>query len=240
MTADELRKLREHYFSLIGQKEVFDRHPTPFIAPQPATVLQDEMNSLETDFPGLIPEFDLKRFYNRVGGADRYDCLGIQTYLASIVGKLKAVIDANEPKAIFQEQDFKFITDPEIRKILVRDYEEIQRAVVSNCWKSVIIFVGGAIEAILLDLLERDPAKARASANAPREQDLKKWDLADLIKVSVDLKLVSDAVEKLSDPIREYRNLIHPGNEIRRKLKFDAGEAKIAFEVLGIVCRDLS
>lgn len=240
MTAEELKKLRGYYFSLVGQKELFDRHPTPYIHPSPVGILQGEIESLKTDFPGLIPEFNLNQFYERLGGGDRYNCLGIRAFLASTVGKLKAVIDASESQAIFQEQDFKFVGDPEIRKILVRDYVEIQRALVSNCWKSVIILAGSAIEAILLDLLERDPTKAKASTKAPKEPDLKKWDLADLIKVSVDLKSVTDGVEKLSDPIREYRNLIHPGNEIRRKLKFDAGEARIAFEVLGIVCRDLS
>lgn len=239
MTSNKLEKLRGYYLSLLGQKEVFDHHGAAFIDPSPVGVLQNEIDSVKTDFPGLIPEINLGQFHSRIAGVDRYNCSGIRTFLASAVGKLKAAIDASEPTPIFQEQDFKFVTDPEIRKILARDYEEIQRALVSNCWKSVIILAGSAIEAILLDLLERDPAKARASTKAPREPDLKKWDLADLIKVSVDLKLVTDGIEKLSNPIREYRNLIHPGNEIRKKLKFDAGEARIAFEVLGIVCRDL-
>ena len=63
--------------------------------------------------------------------------------------------------------------------------------------------------------------------------------LKTLIDVSVELKLVSAGVEKLSNPVREYRNLIHPGNEIRSGLTFGAEEAKIALEILHMLHRDL-
>lgn len=106
--------------------------------------------------------------------------------------------------------------------------------------KSVIILAGGAIEAILLDLVQADEAPAKGSGKAPKEPNVTKWDLKDLISVCVDLKLVTAGVERLSSPVREYRNLVHPGNELRTKLTFSAEEARIALEVLNIVHRDLS
>lgn len=63
--------------------------------------------------------------------------------------------------------------------------------------------------------------------------------MADLINVAVELKLVSAGVEKLSHPIREFRNLIHPGNEIRNDLQFGQEEARIALEGINIVHRNL-
>jgi hypothetical protein len=69
---------------------------------------------------------------------------------------------------------------------------------------------------------------------------LTKWDLRDLIAVCVDLKLVSPGVERLSSPVREYRNLVHAGNELRTGLVFGSEEARIALEVLNMVHRDLS
>jgi hypothetical protein len=243
MTGDELKKLKGHYFGLLGQKQLFDTFASKayYIDPSPVGVLQDTFDSVEKDFPGLLRTFSCKNFYASMGGAERYNVPGIQAFLASAVGKLKAEIDSQESVTIFEKRDFSYVNDSEIRKILERDYLEIQRALVSSCWKSVIILSGGVIEAILLDLLQKNLAKAKASSKAPASNpDITKWDLADLINVSVDLGLVSGGVEKLSNSVREYRNLIHPGNEIRKKLKFDAEEARIAFEVLGIVCRDLS
>lgn len=142
---------------------------------------------------------------------------------------------------VTQTREFAFITDPELRRILERDYIEIQRAFIAQCWKSVIILCGGAIEAILMDLLLQNPSGAQAAAKAPRgRSDISRWDLADLINVSVELRLVTNAVEKLSHPVRDYRNLVHPGNEVRNNLTFGAEEAKIALEVLHIVHRDCS
>lgn len=127
-----------------------------------------------------------------------------------------------------------------MRGVLERDYSEIQKAYIAQCWKSVIILSGGAIEAMLLDRLSRQPERAKASTKAPREADLTKWDLAKLIDVSVDLGYVSLGAEKLSHAVREYRNLVHPGNEIRNRLTFGAEEARIALEVLHLVWRDHS
>jgi hypothetical protein len=67
-----------------------------------------------------------------------------------------------------------------------------------------------------------------------------RWDLSELINVAVELQLVTEGVEKLSHSIREYRDLVHPGREIRKKLSFGAEEAKISLEVLKILHRDLS
>lgn len=144
------------------------------------------------------------------------------------------------PSNNITQKDFSFIKEPQLRDILERDYSVIQRAFNGKCWKSVIILSGGAIEAILTDLLLQNQTKAMAASKAPKKPDITKWDLADLINVCVELNLVSSGIDKLSHPVREYRNLVHPGNEIRNKSKFDEEEAKIALEVLHILHRDLS
>jgi len=135
---------------------------------------------------------------------------------------------------------FQFIRDEGLHQLLERDYQEIQRALGARCWKSVIILSGGAIEAILTDLLLVNESAAKAAQSAPKKSDITKWDLADLIDVAVELKLIAPGVSKLSHPVREYRNLIHPGNEIRNKLSFGPEEARIAIEVLRMLHRDLS
>jgi hypothetical protein len=64
--------------------------------------------------------------------------------------------------------------------------------------------------------------------------------LADLIAVAADIQAVSQSAEKLSHTVREYRNLVHPGNQLRTGLKVQPEEARIAVEVLNILIRDLS
>jgi hypothetical protein len=141
---------------------------------------------------------------------------------------------------VTQNREFSFVKDAELRKLLERDYLEIQRAFTALCWKAVIILSGGAIEAILTDLLLQNESKAKAATKAPKKPDITQWDLADLINVCVELSIVSAGVDELSQSVREYRNLVHPENEIRNKLIFDAEEAKITLEVLHIIYRDLA
>lgn len=81
---------------------------------------------------------------------------------------------------------------------------------------------------------------ALTAKSTPKENDITRWDFSTLIEVSVELKLVSAGMQKLSHPLREYRNLVHPSNEIRNQLSFNAEEAKIAVEVVHILHRDLT
>jgi hypothetical protein len=56
-----------------------------------------------------------------------------------------------------------------------------------------------------------------------------------------ELDLVKDeGLQKLSHSVRGYRNLVHPGNELRSKLTVAPEEARIALSVLDMLHRELS
>jgi hypothetical protein len=153
----------------------------------------------------------------------------------------RAASDVSRDNHTVETREFSCISDPALRKVLERDYAEIQRAFNAQCWKSVLILSGGAIEAVLLNLLLQNQSAAQAAPKAPKgKPDISRWDLVDLINVCVEIRLVTNGVEKLSHSVRDYRNLVHPGSEIRNNLTFGAEEAKIALEVLHIVHRDCS
>ena len=159
--------------------------------------------------------------------------------LEALEGYMQSAVEESTP--VTQPREFAFIGNHELRKILERDYQEIQQAFIAHCWKSVIILSGGAIEAILMDLLMKNQTAALGAASAPKgKSDIATWDLVHVINVSVELGLVSSSIDRLSHSVREYRNLIHPGNEMRNKLTFDKEEARIALEVLNMVHRDCS
>jgi len=132
------------------------------------------------------------------------------------------------------------VKDPQLRNVVERDYAEIQRGVAGQCWKSSIILSAGAIEAILLDLVLQEPARARKTKHAPEEADPTLWHLIDLINVAVEMGRISPGIQKFSHSVRAYRNLVHPAQEVRTGMKIGEEEAKIALEVLHIICRDLT
>lgn len=241
MDSDELRRLRQFYQSLLGQQRILESISGNFVYGKSILPLEGEFRQLNEEFPSLIPPFNMNNYYSHTAsGRTVYDLTAIRTFMAMALGRLQIAIEQPASIPVTEKRLFAFINNSDLRAIIERDYSEIQRAYIAQCWKSVIILCGGAIEAILTDLLESDETGAKASKSAPKEPDITRWDLSQLIGVAVELKLVSTAVEKLSHSLREYRNLVHPGNELRNKLRFDAEEAKIAIEVLNILHRDLS
>jgi hypothetical protein len=238
MEEESLKKLRKFYHSILNQQRLFDS--LQHVDQYPTKILDLELKNFQKEFPGLLAPFILGEYYKgQRGNTQFYSVEGIRAYLGMAVGRLKVEIDEQSISPVTEKREFLFVKDAQLRMILERDYLEIQRGFIGECWKSVIILCGGAIEAVLTDLLKTNEPQAKASGKAPKNPDLSRWDLSDLINVAVELKLITPGVEKLSHPIREYRNLVHPGNEIRNKLTFNAEEARIALEVLNIVYRDL-
>ena len=243
MNSDQLNRLRILYHSLLEQQRALgslDLKGGNYIETKGVLPLVNELLQVTKEFPDLLPTFDPGQYKSSGAGGMYYNYVGIQTHLALVIGRLKISIEQPTEIPVTENRQFAFMNNPNLRVIIERDYSEIQRAYIAQCWKSVIILCGGAIETILTDLLESNENTAKSSKSAPKEPDIKRWDLSQLIGVAVELKLVSTAVEKLSHSLREYRNLVHPGAELRNKLGFDAEEAKIAIEVLNIVHRDLS
>jgi hypothetical protein len=238
---ERIKKLRAYNRSLLGHQRILEELSAKRVYAKEllGNLLAAEFQRIESDFPGLVPAFSRDTFVRRLPDGIYFDPEGLRAFISTALGRLQSEIDESVGDSVIERREFTFIQNEELRRIIDRDYGEMQRAFVSNCWKSVIILAGSAIEAILSDLLQRDVAKAKNSGKAPKEADINKWDLVDLINVAVDLKLVSEGIEKLSHPVRQYRNLVHPGNEIRNKLTFGTEEARIALEVVNIVYRDL-
>lgn len=242
MEREQLTKLRSYYHSLLEQQRVlnsFDSN-TIYVDTLCMQPLVDELSQLTNEFPEVVPAFSRGKFHVVSTYNDSMNLVGLRTFTAMALGRLKIAIEQPEHDPVTEPKLFSFINNTKLRAIVERDYLELLRAYIASCWKSVIILCGGTIEAILLDLLKSDEESAKATQSAPKQTDINRWDLSQLIDVVLELKLVSPSVEKMSHPIREYRNLVHPGNELRNQLIFDEEEAKIAIEVLNILHRDLS
>src|SRR2546428_564052 len=142
MTDDELKKLRGHYHALLGQQRLFDdprvveRHT---VESGPLKLLAAEIASVEASFPGIIPPFQEETFFSHRGsrGETYYLVSAVRSYLAIVVGKLKASIDIPESTPVTQKREFAFVKDPELRRIMERDYLEIQQDYLVKSWKSL-------------------------------------------------------------------------------------------------------
>jgi hypothetical protein len=163
--------------------------------------------------------------------------LTIRTGLAEIEG-VKTTL-AELPSSAIIEKEFAFVSDDELRNICKRDYEEIQRVQIAGAHKATIILSGSLTEALLLNALQVDETKAKSSSKAA-SGPLTRWDFHDLLQVAIDMGLLNPGVTDLAKGIKDYRNLIHPGREVRTKFHVGSEEATIARQFVEIVIRDLN
>ncbi len=235
----ELKSLRLFGSTLAEQKNFLDARlgTHSYVDGDVFSQIMDEVESARELFPFLVPSCDRDAFVS-FGG---YSARALSMYLGRVLARLRAEIPESDSSPITEERDFSFVRDTGLRRLLDRDYPEIQRAFVAECWKAVIILAGSAIEACLLDLALQNSAAAKTTTAARKAAaEITKWTISELINVGIELGLVPVGAEKLSHSVREYRNLVHPGYEIRSGLGLGREEARIAVEVLNMIQRELS
>lgn len=139
--------------------------------------------------------------------------------------------------------EFWFISNPDVQRQLAADWQEAQRVHQAKAWKSCVILCGGILEGMLLDVLRQDEQQAREVYQRLRKKpppDLTGWYLVDLVDVAKETGILAKGTDHLSHAIREFRNLIHPGRQIREKVKLTEEEADIALSVVRICLRELA
>jgi hypothetical protein len=127
---------------------------------------------------------------------------------------------------------FDFISDPNLKFMLERDYKELEVCFKNKADKSVLILCGSIIEAIFVDYFMLNPPPNYT-------KDILRAELKDLIELGHKTKLISDRTESLSTVVRNYRNLIHPGREVRENEKFDHDSASVALSLMNIIVNEM-
>lgn len=128
---------------------------------------------------------------------------------------------------------FDFVNDEQIKEMLKRDYTELQNCFDNKASKSVLILSGSILEAVLIDFFSAKISSANDLAKLHRET------LGNLIERANNEKLIDDNHKNFSSGIQGYRNLIHPGREVRLKEKFDYDTASLSFSALKLILKEI-
>ncbi|MFD1096120.1 hypothetical protein [Salegentibacter chungangensis] len=128
---------------------------------------------------------------------------------------------------------FDFINDNKFRKILERDYNELRDCYNVKASKSILILSGSIVESVLTDYFVENLPTGKTENNILRSS------LADLLDLAEAADIINSKDKQLAVIIKDYRNLIHPGKEIRTKEEFDFETAKLAKILLDIILRKL-
>jgi hypothetical protein len=134
-----------------------------------------------------------------------------------------------------------FVPNEDLRRQLNVDLVEAEKALEHGLWKSCMVLSGCLVEGLLLDVLGRlpnpqDPARTAPASTAKSS----KRTLEQLLDEALGLKLLSSTTVHLGHACRDYRNLVHPRVQLRRKTAVNKLQASTALNAAHEILRELS
>jgi hypothetical protein len=114
---------------------------------------------------------------------------------------------------------------------------EARKALGAGAHLSVIFLCGSVLEAVLLGAAQKGPESFNRASASPKANDgsvkrFHEWSLAQLIDVSCEIGLLKPDVKKFSHGLRDFRNYIHPYEQMISSFTPDEHTAKVCFQVL--------
>ncbi|MGA3058627.1 MAG: hypothetical protein ABSE70_11450 [Candidatus Limnocylindrales bacterium] len=132
------------------------------------------------------------------------------------------------------EIDFDFVADEVLRASLESDADEMAKCAQAGANKAVHVLAGSIVEALLADHL------ASLNYQDPSHKTVEELDLGQLIAGARNQKVLSPMAVDLASVVKTYRNLIHPGRQLRVKERADASTAAVAMQLVKIVAAEVA
>lgn len=107
----------------------------------------------------------------------------------------------------------------------------------AKAYLSVIFLCGSVLEAVLLGAAQKNPENFNNSTIAPKDKEGKvkkfhEWNLSQFIDVACEINILKPDIKKFSHGLRDFRNYIHPDEQISSGFKPDEHTAKLCLQVL--------
>lgn len=146
----------------------------------------------------------------------------------------------------FQEISLESIgLEGSITEILKLRIGEIEKCLSADAPLSLIFLAGSTLEGVLLGVALKHPKEFNQSYSSPKDKDgkvkqLQDWTLSNFIDVAYDVGLLAEDVKKYSHTLRDFRNYIHPYQQMSSRFNPDKYSAKISWQVLKAALAQLS
>mgnify|MGYP000691434367 CR=1 FL=1 len=164
-----------------------------------------------------------------------------------IANRLLGVEQKETNQEILTEEDFlnyefdkidlsKLGLEDKIISVLNHRINEIEKCLKAKAFLSVIFLCGSVLEGILLGIAMKMPDEFKKSPFSPKKDGnvlpFRYWKLANFIDVAHSIKLLKEDVKKLSHVLKDFRNYIHPYQQLESRFEPNEHIAKICWQVL--------
>lgn len=179
------------------------------------------------------------------------DCLRIANRLRGVSNKT-AESDSVDTEKEFLKKEYQNISlekldiDDMLLNVLQQRLIEIEKSIQTGASLSVIIMCGSVLEGLLLGVALKNMKEFNQSSSSPKNKETGKvlsfqdWTLNNLIDVAYNIGFLGLDVKKFSHSLRDFRNYIHPYQQMSSQFNPDIDTAKISWQVLKATINDLS
>jgi len=162
------------------------------------------------------------------------------------------VIEVKEVKEDdFLKKEFSEISleklglDGVITETLNLRFDEIKKCLSVKAPLSVIFLCGSSLEGILLGIASKHPREFNQAKASPKDKEGKtfqfhQWTLSNFIDVAYEVGLLKEDVKKFSHSLRDFRNYIHPYEQVSSRFNPNEHTARISWQVLKAALFQLS
>ena len=138
----------------------------------------------------------------------------------------------------------KLPVEPTASVIIQERIEEAQHCLSLGAHLSAILMCGSVLEAVLLGAALKNPELFNRSDSSPKKygkvKPLIEWRLSELIDVAYKTGLLKLDVQKFSHGLRDFRNYIHPYEQMASGFKPDAHTSKLCLQALKAALADIA
>lgn len=193
----------------------------------------------------------LLEYANSIETLEEKDFKQATIYINSLLGikeptnNTKKEVTENE----FLNQEFKNIDLTSLNlgtqtEIISQRLNEIKNCLNSQAPLSVIFLCGSTLEGILLNVALQNMKEFNTSRSSPKKdgkvKQFHEWSLNDLINVSYEQSFIGLDIKEFSHSLRDFRNFIHPYQQMSMNFNPDIHTAKISWQVLQATIYELS
>ena len=184
------------------------------------------------------------------------EILAVESLKVNLIGvdphlvREKANYDFSEKS---EERELKPLPPPDfdklnleygISEILQQRWIGIQSCIDVKATVSAVIMMGSMLEGFLMGTMQRKPQIANQASNAPKKDGKIKhfadWTLSDMIDVGHEVGWIQLDVKKFSHALRDFRNIIHPYQQLAVRTNPDIDTCKISWLVVQAACNDIA
>jgi hypothetical protein len=124
-----------------------------------------------------------------------------------------------------------------VTAVLEQRIKEIEKCFFGKAYLATILMAGSTLERILLGVANNNPKAFNLATAAPKNGDGKvrkfqEWSLSAFIDVAHELRLVQHDTQKFSHTLRDFRNYIHPFQQMSSGFAPTEHTAKLCLQVL--------